>query len=187
MKGGRRVKKERLLPILKWVVYSLLLVLFYALQTTPGLFQIFGVKPVWIVALAVSVAMFENVLPSAFFAMTAGLLWDISSGKLFGFNGMVLLICGMFISLLCIYYLHSKLVNSLLFAACAALLQGLLDYLFYYALWGYDGAWISLVQNILPTALYTVAATAPVFLLIRWLSRRFFGGEEAPLALNHPH
>ena len=181
------MKKEKLLPILKWAAYSLLLVLFYAVQTTPGLFQIFGTKPVWIVSLAVCVAMFENVMPSAFFAMTAGLLWDISSDKIFGFNGIVLLVCGMFISLLCIYYLHSKLVNSLLFVTVTILFQGMLDYLFYYAMWSYDGAWIALVQNILPTALYTIAATIPVFLLVRRLERRFATGDEGRAALSLPH
>ena len=166
------MKREKLQPLLKWGIFSLLLLLFYSLQTTPGLFQIGWVKPVLIVSLIVCVSMYEGAMASAMFSMAAGLLWDISSDKLFGFNGLILLICGLFISLLCIYYLHTKLLNSLLFCTAVVLVQGLLDYFFYYAVWNSDGAVIALVRNILPTAAYTIAVTPLVFLLVHLIERR---------------
>ena len=166
------MKKEKLYPFLKWCVYALLLLLFYTLQTTPGLFQIAHAKPVLIAALAVCVAMYENVIPAACFSMAAGFLWDISSDKLFGFNALIFLVCGMFISLICIYYLHTKLVNALLFCLVAMLLQSGMDYLFYYAMWGYSSAWLAYVGRILPTLAYTVVATIPIFFLVRSVERR---------------
>lgn len=166
------MKREKLLPALKWVVFSLLLLALYALQTTPGLFEIAHTKPVLIVGLVVCVAMYENVLPSACFAMAAGLLWDISSDKLFGFNGLILLVCGMFISLLCIYYLHTKLLNALIFCAAVMLVQSGLDYLFSYAVWDYPNAWMAYVQRMLPMAAYTVVATLPIFFLVRRVERK---------------
>lgn len=166
------MKKEKWKVLLKWFLFALLLLLFYALQTTPGFLQIAWSKPVWVVSLAVCVSMYEGVMGSAFFAMAAGLLWDISSDKLFGFNGLILLGCGLFISLLCIYYLHTKMLNSLLFCSVAMLLQGLLDYLFYYAIWGYPNAWMILVQHILPTVAYTVLVTPLLFLLVRFLEEK---------------
>ena len=165
------MKREKWQPLLKWGILSVLLLLFYAFQTTPGLFQLGWIKPILIVALVVCVSMYEGAMASALYAMAAGLLWDISSDKLFGFNGLILMLCGMFISLLCIYYLHTKLVNSLLFCTVTVLVQGLLDYFFYYAVWNPDGAVIALVRNILPTAAYTVAVTPLVFLLVRLIER----------------
>ena len=53
------------------------------------------------------------------------------------------------------------------------MIQGLLDYLFNYALWNLEGSWILLVQHILPTAVYTVAITPLVFLLVRRMERCF--------------
>lgn len=166
------MKWEKWQPLIKWGGFSLLLLLFYALQTTPGLLQIASVKPVLIVSLIVCVSMYEGAMASAFYSMTAGLLWDISSDKLFGFNGLILMLCGLLISLLCIYYLHTKLVNSLLFCSVTAFLQGLLDYVFYYAVWNADGAVVALVRNILPTAAYTVAITPLIFFLVRAIERR---------------
>ena len=167
------MKREKLMPILKWALYSVLLLLFYVLQTTPGLFQIFGAKPVLILALAVCVSMYEGVMASAMFSMAAGLLWDISSDKLFGFNGLIFLCCGLMISLLCIYYLRTKLWNSLLFCGVTLVVQGLLDYVFYYAIWNLENTHLILLRVILSNAAYTLAVTPLVFLLVRLIENRF--------------
>lgn len=166
------MKLEKMRPALKWITFSLLLLVLYALQTTPGLFEIFGTKPVLVLALAVAVSMYEGVLSGSLFSMVAGLLWDISSDKVFGFNGAILLSCGLFISLLCIYYLHTRLLNALLFCTVTLLIQGLLDYVFDYALWNLDNTWMILVNNILPTAAYTLAVMPLAFYLVRFIERK---------------
>ena len=123
-------QESKLRPILKWLCYAGLLLLAYLLQTMPGFLTFFSAKPVWVAAVAVCVSMYEDVLPSAVFCAIAGLLWDISSDRLFGFNGVILLVCGVAVSLLCIYYLHTRFVNSIWFCAAAMAIQGALDYLF---------------------------------------------------------
>ena len=45
---------------LKWVCYTLVLLLLFGLQSSPGLLSIGGVKPVLIIPAAISVALFEN-------------------------------------------------------------------------------------------------------------------------------
>lgn len=166
------MKREKLIPAARWGSYVLLLLLCYTLQTIPGLFAIGHAKPALIAALAVCVAMHENVMPASFFCMAAGLLWDISSGKLFGFNAVILMACGMFISLLCIYYLHTKWINALFLGLGALLLQGGLDYLFYYAIWGYGNSWMIFVQRTLPMIAYTLVSILPIFWLVRRIAHR---------------
>lgn len=166
------MKIEKLRPALKWLIFALLLLVCYILQTTPGLFEVFHTKPVLIVSLAVCVSMYEGVMSSAFFCMTAGLLWDISSDKLFGFNGVILLFYGLIVALLCIYYLHTKVLNALVFCVGLLLIQGVLDYGFYYAIWNLDSSWIIWVQHILPTAAYTVLVTPLLFYLVRFVERK---------------
>ena len=70
--------------ILKWAVYSFVLLLLYTLQASPALFSIHGIKPVFVIPMAVSVALFENEAGAGAFGLAAGLLWDFSAGKLFG-------------------------------------------------------------------------------------------------------
>ncbi len=168
-----RLKNEKLLPIIKWTLYSLLLLLFYTLQTTPHLFELFGLKPVLILPLVVCISMYEGVMSSAIFGMMAGFLWDISSDKLFGFNAFILLSCSVLISLACIYYLRTKLINSIAFCLIAALLQGFFDFVFYYAIWNYEGVSTILLNNILPTIVYTVVLTPIFYYTVRIIGMRF--------------
>ena len=86
--------------ILKWAVYSFVLLLLYTLQASPALFSIHGIKPVFVIPMAVSVALFENEAGAGAFGLAAGLLWDFSAGKLFGFYGMALMVCCVCISLI---------------------------------------------------------------------------------------
>lgn len=167
-----KIKNEKLLPYIKWTIYYFLLILFYSLQTTPNLFEIFGIKPVLVLPLVVCVCMYEGVMTSTIYAMVAGLLWDISSDKLFGFNAIILLSCGMLISLVCIYYLRTKLINSAGFVLLTALIQGFLDFTFYYAIWDYTGSSIILFQRILPTIIYTVIVSPIFYFTIRAISKR---------------
>lgn len=166
-------KKFKWIPVIKWLVYSVLLLLAYTLQTTPELFSIAGIKPVLVLPIAICVCMYEGVLSATIFSMIAGLLWDISSDKLFGFNAIIFIICGMLISLLCIYYLRTKLVNAIFFISVTGLIQMGLDFLFYYAFWGYGDPVIILLQRLLPTVVYTVVISPISFFIIRSIARRF--------------
>lgn len=165
--------KEKLKPYIKWTIYYILLIVFYSLQTTPNLFEIYNTKPVLIVPLVVCVCMYENVLQSGIYAAFGGLLWDISADKVFGFNAIIFTICGVLISLLCIYYLHTKLVNTIAIIGCFMIVQGFFDYIFYYAIWGYSGAYRIVLFGILPSILYTAVFTIPIYFLLRVISTKF--------------
>lgn len=167
-----QIKNEKLLPFIKWAIYYFLLIIVYSLQTTPRLFEIFSVKPILLLPLVVCVCMYEGVMCSTVYAMIAGFLWDISSDKLFGFNAVILLCCGMLISLVCIFYLRTKLVNSLGFCLITALLQGFLDFIFYYAIWDYSNVSIVFVQYILPSIAYTIILTPIFYFIIRTISQK---------------
>lgn len=162
-----------MLPIIKWAIYYLLLLIGYTLQTIPGLFSVMGIRPIIVLPLVICVAMFEEVMPSVIYAVIGGLLWDISSDKLFGFNAIILLACAMLVSLICIYYLRTKLVNSIIFVTITVLLQSFLNYTFYYALWGEANKAGVLIGIILPMALYTVIISPIVYWIVKSVAVRF--------------
>ncbi len=167
------MKNRHLHTVFKWVCYSLLLLLAYLLQTIPGFLTFFGIKPVFLVAVAVGVSMYENVVSSGIFCGVAGLLWDISSDRLFGFNGLILLLCGVTISILCVYFLHTRMLNAIAFCAATLLFQGVLDYLFCYLIWRYPGAYSVIYRQILPCAVYTLVVFPLFYLLIRKIAFSF--------------
>ena len=78
-----------------------------------------------------------------------------------------------FVSLLCIYYLHTRFVNSIWFCAAAMAVQGLLDYVFYFVIWRYDGAGSVIYLRILPCLVLTVLITPLVFWIVRKIAFLF--------------
>lgn len=167
------MKEKKYSSVIKWSIYSALLIILFSLQTTPNLFLIFAVKPILILPLCVCVAMLEGILASSIFGLIAGLLWDISSDKLFGFNGLIFMFICMIISLLCVYYLRTKWLNAAFFTMIAALLQGLIDYVFYFAIWRYDNSVVLIYEKIIPTAIYSSIVTPIIFIVIGFISKKF--------------
>ena len=67
--------------IVKWICYALLGLLCAVLQTTPGLFQFGAAKPLWLLPLALAVAVFEGEFAGAVFGAVCGLMWDWLAGR----------------------------------------------------------------------------------------------------------
>ncbi len=157
---------------LKWVCYSLVLLLLFGLQSSPALFSIGGIKPVFIIPVAISVALFENEAGSGAFGLVAGLLWDLSAAKLFGFYGMVLMICCVCVALLSMYFMKVNAINAVLLTGAAGILCTIWNFLFYYLIWAYEDVWYCLLRLSL-ILVYTIVVAAPVYFLIRLISVRF--------------
>ena len=77
--------------IVKWICYALLGLLCAVLQTTPGLFQFGTAKPLWLLPLALAVAVFEGEFAGAVFGAVCGLMWDWLAGRTVGMLALELL------------------------------------------------------------------------------------------------
>lgn len=159
--------------IAKHVLYTLIILLLYTLQTTPGLFVIMGAKPMLVFPAAIAIAMLEGEFVGGIYGAFAGLLCDLSGSLLFGFNGLVLAVFCIAAGLLVIYLMHSNTGGAVLFVFVTMLVRGGIEYLFGYGMWGYENVWKVFSGHILPVILYTVAVTPLIFWLLRRLCRRF--------------
>ena len=119
--------------------------------------------------------MQEREIFGLVFGLAAGFLWDYSSGKIPGFNAAVLLLCCVGVALITSYLLGNNVLHAVWLTATVMLVQGLLDYLFYYLIWGYPGSHLILIRHILPTALYSTVLSPAFFYLTRWFHRRMEG------------
>ena len=129
--------------IVKWICYALLGLLCAVLQTTPGLFQFGAAKPLWLLPLALAVAVFEGEF----------------AGAVFG-AGMQL-------------YFKNSAANFALIASAAALLVLTLDWLFFYYMPGYSGAASRWLWFVLPTAALSVPVCFPLFGVVRRIHEEF--------------
>ena len=165
--------RKTTVSVIKWAAYLVLLYLFFIAQTTFSFLGIFDIRPVFIVAFSVAVSMQEREGYAMAFGIIAGFMWDFSSGKTPGFNAAVLMVCCIVISLATMYFIGNNFLNSMMFCGLTMILQGLLDFLFFYLIWGYADSHLILLRYLLPTALYTTLVTPLLFFLIRRLHNKF--------------
>lgn len=163
--------------ILRYLVYFLVFLLLYVLQTTPGFLAVFGVKPNLLLAAAVCLAMFEGEFVGGLYGAMAGILLDLSALGYFGFHSILMLVFCVMIGLAVIYLLRLTCLNALLLTGGVMLVVELLHYYFYYAMWGYQEVWLILVEDLLPGVLYTVLITPLCFWLLRRLTSRLHAGD----------
>lgn len=135
----------------KWTVYALLLVAAYVLQTLPSV-SLFGLKPLFILPLCLTVALTEGEFAGALFGTAGGLLWDWAAGRTVGLLAITLLAVCFFASVLFQLYLRSTEANFGLLAFLAGWLVLSLDHLFFYVMPGYAHALQRYVAVVLPMA-----------------------------------
>lgn len=165
--------RKKTVSVIKWIVYLVLLYLFFVAQTTFSFLAIFDVRPVLVVAFIVALSMQEREGYAMAFGLIAGFMWDFSSGKASGFNAASLMVCCIVISLATMYMVGNNFLNSIMFCGLTMIFQGLLDFTFFYLIWGYTDSHLILLRHILPTALYTTVVTPLFFFLMRRLHNKF--------------
>lgn len=158
--------------IVKWICYALLGLLCTVLQTTPGLFQFGAAKPLWLLPLALAVAVFEGEFAGAVFGAVCGLMWDWLAGRTVGMLALELLLLCFAVSVLVQLYLQVNPGNFAAVSTATALVVLSLDWLFFYYMPGYTGAALRYVTFVLPGA----ALTIPAALLAFWLVQRIHDG-----------
>ena len=169
-KGSSKSKRR---SVIKWIIYTLLLFVFYGLQTAPGFFRFLDAQPLLTIPLVLSIAMFEHEIGGAVFGILAGFLWDMQQDTLFGFNALVMMCCCVSVSLLIMYLMPTTLPSSLFYNFSVLAIQSGLYFLFCYALWGTPGMSLVWVNYLLPQIGLTLLAGIPIYFLVRLISSKF--------------
>ena len=159
--------------IVKWICYALLGLLCAVLQTTPGLFQFGAVKPLWLLPLALAVAVFEGEFAGAVFGAVCGLMWDWLAGRTVGMLALELLLLCFALSVLVQVYLQGSTWNFALISTGTALVVLSLDWLFFYYMPGYSWALSRWLTFVLPSAMMTLVPSLMLFSLVRHIYSAF--------------
>lgn len=173
-----RTRRARLRGFLRWLCYSLLLLLFYLWEVAP---LIRGWCPLLIIPLATAVAMFEGEFAAGIFGVVCGLMLDIASGTLIGFSSMWLLVICPTISLLGQFWLKTSWLTHLVMNTITVVFICSMDYLFLHWVWERESSGISFVHSLLPAYLWAIILSLPVYFLVRFISGKFRPKEERRL------
>ena len=164
---------ETKLRIRKMSIYGAALLLLYVLQTTPGFLTFWGVKPLLVLPLVVSIAMMEGELVGGLFGLAAGILCDTSGITIFGINSLLYMAACVGIGLLVIYYMQPSRLNSLIFTGVVLTIRELFEFFFYYVMWDYENISIILLRHMLPMVLLTLLVTPLMYWFVRKVHEHF--------------
>ena len=166
-------RKRTLRLVAKHSCYVLALLLAYVLQTMPGFLSFFGVKPVFLVPLALCIAAYEGAFAGAVYGALAGLLWDVAAGRVTGFFAILLMACCFFAAVAVTLYLRNTILNLSLLSAGVLLLLCTIDFAFSYLLRGYAGLAHLYSFKLLPIVVFSAFLTFAPWLLARKIFKAF--------------
>ncbi len=159
--------------ILRRICLALILLPVSVIQNTDGFFpQFFGVRALLIIPFVVCISMFERDIVGMLLGLFAGALWDIfASGA--SFNALFLTAVGFICGTLINTIMRNNVVTAFILSTAATLLYNICYWLFHYVFGGMDSAAYMLLRYYLPSIVYTVILVPIVFIIIRFVAKKF--------------
>ena len=158
-------RRYMLLQALQWTAYSLLIFAAFVISTAGN-----HLKPLLLLSLALCISSHTGEIQATAVGMVCGFLTDIACGKLLGYNAVLFVVCCVGVSLLYTYVLRQKMLNIVILTAIAVLVQGYLDYLFYYAIWGHEDVGLIYTTIILPVSTLTLLSSFCLYYPVKWIA-----------------
>lgn len=165
----RSTREQRILRIkttVRWVIYYLMIFFSFIIMTS-GTWK----KPILLLPIALCISINNNQYASVFTAAVCGFLIDISCGKLFGYNAVLLSVFCIAVSLVYELYLKNKFLNFMIITTLCSYIQCWLDYKFYYKMWNYEGVETIFRDYSLKIWLYTVISAVFFYLIFAVINR----------------
>ncbi|MBQ9860133.1 MAG: rod shape-determining protein MreD [Clostridia bacterium] len=155
-----------------WLAYGLMALLIMLLQMAPHFFpSIWHARPVPLVLFVVCVALFEGARLGGGIGLLAGLLWDVYSFRLFGYDALILMVIGIAVGLLVQWLLRANFLSAMLLCTAGVLIQTLFEWLFCCVIFLKEESLAVLGKVLLPNALYTIVLAPLMFWLVLGVAR----------------
>lgn len=156
----------------RYLAYSIEITVIFVISLMPRLLpEIAGGRPVLLIPLALTIAVFEGETASAVFGAVCGLLTDAAGSNTIGFFALLLVVICYFTSFLSANYIKVRFSTVMFssFLLTAGIIS--LHFLFFFILSGYpDGAWF-FVNHYISRIIYTSVFIPVFYLLNRLLSQ----------------
>lgn len=164
----KTTREKRILIVkttVRWILYYVLIFFSFIFMTSGTM-----LKPILMIPIAICIAVNNNQIGSALTGAFCGFLIDVSCGKLFGYNAVILTFFCILISVIFELYLRYKFFNVLISTAVVSFIQCLLDYKFYYEIWNYENVEKIFSRITVPVWIYTMISSVFIFLIIKLIN-----------------
>ncbi|MDF1494696.1 rod shape-determining protein MreD [Caproiciproducens sp. CPB-2] len=167
------------LKVLRYFAYTIEILVFYMVQETPGLVpDLFGARPVLLIPIALSIAMFEKETAAMAFGLLCGLLIDFGAGGVLGFHGLLLSVICYSVGLIAANLIQTNFLTAMITAVISTGCVVLLQWVFFYLLFSYSHAAYALTAHYIPRFFYTTAFMPVAYYFNRALALQIRAKEE---------
>lgn len=137
------------------------------LQTTLiGELTFFGVAPSLVMVMVVCFSLMNECLPSAVFATVAGLLLDISGGRIIGFNALLMLYLSLGVVFIGQEFFRETPRAAAMLVAVSTFIYELIYFIFSFAIFGSSHFFYMIARVILIEAVYNAIAAIPIYFYV---------------------
>ena len=159
--------------VMHYGLCALIFFLIYILQSTPGVLELWGCKPLLLAPCVISVAMLEQEYPGALLGAFAGALCDLNANTYFCFNAMMFMVCGLVVGLLCEYLTQRNLRNCLWFTAAFLVVLCSVNHFFQIGIYNYANTGLYWFRKTAGTLLLTAVFIPFIYWLFAKLHKDF--------------
>lgn len=165
-----RVEKIRYYAVARWAIY-ILLIFVCAVLINVGK----GVRPIYFIPLCICICMNEGEYTSAILGGVCGLIIDEACGRMFfGFSSIIMIAICVGSTLVFRHFLFKNGTNVIMLTAVSTFCYQIIEYFFYYAMWGYEGTGYVFSDISIPCILYTVMVSPVAYVVVKAVSKRFY-------------
>lgn len=159
---------EGRLRFLRFLAYSIEVIVFYVLQGTPMFMpEILGSKPSLLLPVALTVAVFESESVAMSFGFVCGLLTDLGSAGSIGYYTVVMTLLCFAIGYCARNFFVTNLLNASIIGVGSITLLILLQFLFGTLFSGVEFAWTHFAYHYLSRIVYTSLFFVPLYFFNR--------------------
>jgi rod shape-determining protein MreD len=157
---------------LRWGIYAVAAVICYIIQTL----NYDTVKPVLLIPFGLCVVLFEISVPdkeitAMLIGIVTGFLIDVSCGKLFGYSAFFISVFCIIETVLFTRVFTRNIFNFSVYAMFCILVYLFFDYVFYYAIWGYDGVHLIWTKIMFPCFMWTLFSSVVIYYVFKLISK----------------
>lgn len=159
--------------VIKYAVFVFEIFIMYIIQNTPNLVpEVFGGKPVILIPVVLTMAIFEKEIPAVVFGVLCGLLIDMGYGGAVGYYGITLAISCFIITNLIGNYIRTNMLTIMIVSSIIIPVIIFVQFLLYYVAMGYTNVWGFFVKHYISRIIYTLILTPVFFKLNSFIVKR---------------
>lgn len=158
------------LKTLRYITYAIEIIVLYVFSGIPGFLpSILGSKPLLLLPVAVTIAVFENEVPAMFFGLACGVLCDIGFSDRIGFYTIALTVLCFFFGYCARNFFVTNFANAMAIGGVTVVVLICLHFLIFFGGSDMPNLGGHFLRHYLTRILYTAIFLPPLFFLNRLL------------------